>query len=313
MPVIREIRKQATTSNNRYHWKILAIECICMVMVFTMAACATAPSPAPGMKTITPINTVPPTQRVDPTKTPQLTPSPSPTTTPSPTAAIESITAFCSPLQGIELKDLHSITSQAFTAPSPFMDDGHPAVDLAFFTFEGLPSMLGHPVQAVLPGKVVMVVEDRFPYGHMILIETPLEMLPESVLAPVRIPTPIPAENIALFDPCGQNPLFKDMSSIQMETQHLSVYSLYSHLKDKPVYAVGDVVSCGQTIGAVGITGNSVAEHLHLEIRIGPSAAQFNTFAMYKPEATVEERYNYCIWSSSGRFQAIDPARFWED
>ena len=313
MPLLSEIRKQATTAKKPLFWRMLAVEYICLVMVFTLAACATASSPVEVVNTTTPVHTMPATKSADPTQTPQLTPSPSPTIAPTPTAAIESIEAFCSPLQGIELKDLHSITSQAFTAPSPFLDDGHPAVDLAFFTFDGLPSMLGHPVQAVLPGKVVMVVEDRFPFGHMILIETPLEMLPESVLAPVSIPTPIPAENIALFDPCTQNPLFKDMSPIQMDMQHLSVYSLYSHLKDKPTFAVGDVISCGQTIGAVGITGNSVAEHLHLEIRIGPSAARFNTFAMYKPDATVEERYNYCIWSSSGRFQAIDPARFWQD
>ncbi len=173
--------------------------------------------------------------------------------------------------------------------------------------------MLGHPVQAILPGKVVMVVDDRFPYGHMILIETPMEMLPDGILPPGVLPTPIPADNIALFDPCAQNPLFEDMPSIQMDVQHRSIYSLYSHLKDKPAFDVGDMVTCGQTVGTVGITGNSVAEHLHLEIRIGPSAALFDTFAMYQPDVTAEERYNYCIWSTSGRFQAIDPARLWED
>ena len=149
--------------------------------------------------------------------------------------------------------------------------------------------------------------------GGMILIETPMEMLPDGILPPGVLPTPIPADNIALFDPCAQNPLFEDMPSIQMDVQHRSVYSLYSHLKDKPAFQVGDMVTCGQTVGTVGITGNSVAEHLHLEIRIGPSAALFDTFAMYQPDVTAEERYNYCIWSTSGRFQAIDPARLWED
>lgn len=173
--------------------------------------------------------------------------------------------------------------------------------------------MLGHPVLSILPGKVVMVVDDRFPYGHMILIETPLEILQNITMPTGFLPTPIPAENIALFDPCAQNPLFEDMLPIQMDQQQKAIYTLYSHLQEKPDFEVGDVVSCGQIIGAVGITGNSVAEHLHLEIRIGPADAKFDTFAMYQPDVTAIERYNYCIWSMSGRFQAIDPALFWED
>ena len=310
---LREIHKEATPSIKALHWGNITLFCISAILASMMAACGTTLPPVSSENKAAPVTQVTPTETVTPTQSPEPSPSLTPTTMPSLTATLEKITAICSPLQGIELKDLHSITSQAFKAPSPFMDDGHPAVDLAFFTFEGLTSMLGHPVQAILPGKVVMVVDDRFPYGHMILIETPMEMLPDGILPPGVLPTPIPAENIALFDPCAQNPLFENSPPIQMDVQHRSVYSLYSHLKDKPPFEVGNMVTCGQTVGSVGITGNSVAEHLHLEIRIGPSATQFNTFGMYQPDVTTEERYNYCIWSTSGRFQAIDPARLWED
>ncbi len=308
-----EIAREGAFSKIIFFWEKIAVAGISLVLASMLAACSTTlPTGKIGTPTV-PVSRVSPTVTSVPMQIPEQLPSSTPTLTPSQTPTLEKINAICSPLKGIELKDLHSITSQAYKAPSPFLDDGHPAVDLAFFTFEGLPSMLGHPVQAILPGKVAMVVDDRFPYGHMLLIETPMEMLPEGIFPPGVLPTPIPAENIALFDPCTQNPLFKDLPPIRMDLQHQSVYSLYSHLKDKPAFDVGDLVSCGQTIGSVGITGNSVAEHLHLEIRIGPSSARFVTFAMYQPDATAEERYNYCIWSTSGRFQAIDPARLWED
>jgi hypothetical protein len=279
-----------------------------LFILLGITGCAAIPSP-----TLAPTDS--PTVFV-PTFTPTLTqtiPSP-PTATPTatPTQAAGSITAICSPLSGIDLEDLHSITSQGFTPPTPFLDDGHPAVDLAFFTFENLPSMMGHPVQSILPGKVVLAVEDRFPYGSMILIETPLQWISAELLPPVVIPTPIPLENINQFNPCTNNPLFESIPPISMAEDSKSVYVLYSHLLEKPPYDPGDEIACGQVIGAVGLTGNTVAEHLHLEIRIGPSEARFGTIAMYKPEATVEERYNYCIWSTSGRFQPVNPTLFWE-
>lgn len=298
------LRLSLTAINRSY----LVLVAFCLSLVFSITACAPALTPTfiPSSTPSAEVHT--PTITPSPTNTPAFTLTPSP----SPTVTLEPVTSISSPLADIELSELQSITSQGFSSPSAFVDDGHPAVDLAFFTFEDLPSMYGHPVQAVLPGTVVMAIEDRFPYGSMILIETPLEWLADDLLPMNAIPTPIPDGNIDMFNPCTHDPLYTGLAPIEMSNQSRSLYTLYSHLLQKPTYEPGDMVGWGEVIGAVGLTGNTVAEHLHLEMRIGPSDAKFNSFAMYKPEATIEERYYYCSWSTSGRFQPIDPAQFWE-
>lgn len=290
-------------------WAKFSIKLFSLLGFSFLIGCSASPTPTSNVvltdlpteqqSTITPL----------PTNAPTLTLTP-PITLTSTVVPVQ-ITSICSPLEGIGLSDLHGITSQSFKTPSAYLDDGHPAVDLAFFTFEGFPSMLGHPVQSILPGVVVQVVEDRYPYGNMILIETPLDQLPDGILPPSFVPTPIPEENILLFSPCETNPLYSKMVPVKWSESSRSLYTLYSHLQEKPDFEVGDNITCGRIIGAVGVTGNSVAEHLHLEIRMGPSGAEFGSLAMYTPNATVEERYNYCIWSTSGRFQPIDPAVFW--
>ena len=247
---------------------------------------------------------------------PTLTPSPTHTITPSPTPTATNtpvpISAICSPLQDIQLDDLKKITSQGFSSPAPYTDDGHPAVDLAFFTFKDMPSMVGHPVQSILPGVVSLVIEDRYPYGNAILIETPLHLVSSDLLDTMVLPTLIPQQNLDQVQPCDSDPVFKGMKSIEWSENSRSLYVLYAHLLEKPGLTRGESVDCGAVIGAVGNTGNSAAEHLHLETRIGPANAQFTKLAMYSPEATKEERYSYCIWTSSGRFQAFNPIRLWE-
>lgn len=252
---------------------------------------------------------VPPSPAVQTTPLPTLTltstSTPLPTETLTPT--VEPVSGACSPLGGIGLNELYAITSNPFNPGSAFSDTGHPAVDLAFFTFKNFSTMRGLPVQSLLPGKVVVVVSNRFPYGNMIMIETPLSSLSPDLLKVIPIPTPIPEENIELFSTCS-----KDMLPIDWSEGIKSIYILYSHLETKPEFKAGDLIACGQQIGAVGISGNSIAEHLHLEMRIGPSSARFGTISMYTEDATPEERYNYCIWSISGRFQAVDPSSFWK-
>lgn len=255
--------------------------------------------------------TVPPSPTISST-TPGLASSPTVTSTPYPTPTLTPTLVppggVCSPLSGIGLEELHSITSNTFSYPSAFTDIGHPGVDLAFFTHGSFTTMYGLPVQSILPGRVTQVIDNRFPYGNMMIIETPLSQLSPELLVSISLPTPIPQQSIDAWSICD-----KEMTPITWSEDEKSLYILYSHLEYKPEFKPGDVVECGQTIGAVGITGNSVAEHLHIEVRIGPSHAQFGSIATYTQDATPEERYNYCIWSISGIFQATDPALFWKD
>jgi murein DD-endopeptidase MepM/ murein hydrolase activator NlpD len=78
-------------------------------------------------------------------------------------------------------------------------------------------------------------------------------------------------------------------------------------LKELPALKVGDVVACGQTVGTVGTSGNSVNPHLHLETRLGPAGVTFTGLGYYDTRNSEQERANYCIWRVSGWFQMFDP------
>ncbi len=53
-------------------------------------------------------------------------------------------------------------------------------------------ALSGLPVQAVLPGRVALVVSGRFPYGNAVLVETPLDALPAAWLEALDLPA-VPA------------------------------------------------------------------------------------------------------------------------
>lgn len=283
------------------------------VLIFVFYAVFAISSCSVRVDQINNLSPTPDKPSLQPTETPTSAPTSSPTLqpTPTPTATNEPISEICSPLQSIKLGDLNKITSQGFTPSAPYKDDGHPAIDLAFYTFKELASMIGHPVQSIFPGTVSLVIEDRYPYGNAIMIETPLELISNEMLAAMTLPTPIPQENLERVRQCESNPLYEDMAPLNWSENDKSMYVIYAHLLEKPKLKTGESVSCGQVVGVVGSTGNSAEEHLHLELRIGPSEAQFGIMSMYFPDATIEERYSYCIWTSSGRFQPINPAMFW--
>jgi len=239
------------------------------------------------------------------TDTPAVTATqtPMPTETPiPPTPTPDYIDEICSPLEGEPLSGLAEILTQPFKTPRPGNDDGHQGVDFAFYRRNDVIGIEGLPVLAAMEGEVITVLNDRYPYGNAIIIETPLENIDPILLAQILIPLVQPTVSPDPRVNCPSGELTFSLS----ETER-SLYILYSHLKDLPSLKVGDFVSCGQNIGAVGNTGYSSNPHLHFETRVGPSGARFESMAYYTVQSTQAERYNYCIWRVSNQFQLFDP------
>ncbi len=245
--------------------------------------------------------TLTPTPIITATLTPTATQTSAPTVTSTATPTPPPPSA-CSPLEGISIAELSDpdLLKNPFLAPRPGFDDGHHGADFAYWSRGERATMLGLPVYSVLGGTVAGVVQNHPPYGYAVIIETPLDALPagwQSVL-PVPVPTAVPADN--LF--CPAAPAASIPSS-----ESRSLYLLYAHLDQPPLIAPEDTVTCGQQLGEVGTTGRSVNYHLHLETRVGPAGARFETLAHYDNAATNDEMGAYCAWRVSGLYQMLDP------
>ncbi len=209
----------------------------------------------------------------------------------------------CSPLQGYSYDDLQAAISNPFKPPArQGSDDPHQAVDLA--VLQGTIALAGKPAYAVLPGIVATVIIDRFPYGHALLVETPLDALPVGWLAEIQIPTPAPTLGPHPSLTCPQSSDFWDRNS-----DRRSLYLLYAHFQEPVAYQVEDRVDCADQVGIIGQSGNALAPHLHLEGRVGPSGARFGSLAHYTGGIDLEEMSAYCAWRVSGSFQLINPLR----
>ncbi len=185
---------------------------------------------------------------------------------------------LCSPLAEQEITELSEIVSDSYDPPPPGKDERHQGVDFAYYRRGERASIEGEGVQAILPGRVASSMNDRLPYGNMVIIETPRSDLPPGIIRSVDI------------DP-GE-----------------SLYHLYAHLAAPPQVTVGDWVNCGQLLGEVGKTGYNIpVPHLHFETRIGPADAVFESMAFYDTRATENEMYNYRWWRMSGEFRHFDP------
>jgi murein DD-endopeptidase MepM/ murein hydrolase activator NlpD len=163
-------------------------------------------------------------------------------------------------------------------------------------------------VQAVVGGKVAGLAIDRFPYGNMLMIESPLEGALSNGLPPEVLPTPLPEllKGSALSCP--------DLNLRPVDrSDPRSVYVLYAHLQSPPAFVLGEEIQCGQEIGAIGSSGNALNPHLHLEVRAGPAGQTFDSMAHYDNSAAPAEVTAYCAWRVSGLYQTIHPACLWGD
>ncbi len=200
------------------------------------------------------------------------------------------------------IADLPNLIHNPFAPPRLGSDDPHQGVDYADLDPVYEIAIEGRPVQAVLAGKVVTIIDDRFPYGYAILVETPLDQVPSEWIESFEIPTPAPTleSHPSLTCPKTEN------LTLSITPQR-SLYLMYAHLKEPFTLLPGDQVLCGQKLNAIGNSGNSINPHLHLEVRVGPSGAAFDSIAHYTGSATTEEMQDYCLWRVSETFQLIDP------
>jgi murein DD-endopeptidase MepM/ murein hydrolase activator NlpD len=245
------------------------------------------------------------TSNASPTPTsesvPTSSPSPSPAFTKKPTE-VEKITdlRICSPLQGIPITELTDTIHNPFNPPRSGRDDPHQGVDFAVLEY-GI-ALSGNPVQSVLDGRVAAVIDNRFPYGNALMIETSLESLAPQSVSGIYLPTisptiePHPALNCPQVSPVPS-----------LNTEKRSLYLLYAHLKEPPSFQIDEAVECGQIIGQIGDSGNALNPHLHLEVRIGPSGARLGSMAHYSTSASPEEMSAYCTWRVREIFQLVDP------
>jgi len=211
-------------------------------------------------------------------------------------------TQICSPLMGESLSELPEIITQLFKMPRATQDDGHHGVDFAFYRRKELLSIDDLPILSAIDGEVVTVINDKYPYGNAIIIETLIDSISPILLEQLNLPSSQPT---VVPDPKfnwtpGELPF-------QLSETSRSLYIVYAHLKYPANINVGDKVTCGQQIGQVGNTGDSSNPHLHFETRVGPSGARFNSMAYYTAQSTQSERYNYIVWRVSNMFQLFDP------
>lgn len=208
-----------------------------------------------------------------------------------------------SPLRDIKIEELPLILSNPFQFPSKGKDDGHPGIDLSFYTYRNWDSINNLDVQSIFPGKISGIINDRPPYGNAIIIETELYSLGvenQEIIQPIYPDNPL-QEYIILNCPDHFDQYYN------FSINDLSLYVLYGHLSMFKEFKIGDTLVSGNIIGQVGNTGYSGNPHLHLEMRIGPKSATFQEMAHYDNSVTPEEIENYCLWRVSGYFYPIDP------
>jgi murein DD-endopeptidase MepM/ murein hydrolase activator NlpD len=225
----------------------------------------------------------------------------------SPTPTKDLIQSICSPLEGLTLEELindTTINTQDFQMPGPGLDNGHTGIDYAYYRRGDRIGIEGLPVYSIFPGEVATILDHKLPYGNTIIIETQLEDISEILINAISPPQLAPT-----IEPAPQMNCPPAEKQFQEDVSKRSIYVLYAHLKDTPGFNIGGKVGCGEKIGEVGNTGSSSNPHLHLETRIGPSGARFESMAYYTTAATPQEQYNYCVWRVSNLFQLFNPAK----
>ena len=245
-----------------------------------------------------------------PIKTLRITPTLKLTATeifPSPTFTTDPGEIPSSPLENIDITELSSIISNEYNPPTLGSDGPHQGVDFSILDSYTDLAVRGNPVRAVLGGVIASVLQDRFPYGNAVVIETQVELLHSQSIEKINFPTPAPVQinHPVLTCPKIELDILADLQDNPENPR--SLYILYAHLEQSPSFQQGAIISQGQVLGRIGSSGNALNPHLHLEIREGQSGFHIPSMAHYHPNASTEEMTFYCIWRISNAFQLIDP------
>lgn len=201
------------------------------------------------------------------------------TITPLASTTLEILAQVCSPFASVPLGDLPMVVSDPYNPPPMGKDNRHQGTDFAYYRRYDRASLAGDVVQSIFEGRIAGVVEDKFPYGNAVIIETSYNLLTTEI-----------------------------QQSIGIEANQ-SIYTLYGHLDSISVQEISNDIRACQPIGIVGKTGNAGVEHLHLEMRIGVSGENVPSMGFYVPEVTPAEREAYKLWRTSGAFLHFDPMK----
>lgn len=215
-----------------------------------------------------------------PTWTPTATYTPALNITHSATQTLTPTPKFmlCSPVISLTLDKVWHYISVPYLPPPMGEDARHQGIDITYYSLEGDGhSILSVGVQAVSRGFVAASIRDSYPFGNLVILETPYHALPSELTVRLKIP------------------------------QGQSLYLLYAHLDTAPLVTTGQEVGVCQLIGFVGRTGNTNAPHLHLETRYGPPGVSFSGFSAFTEDVTPEEAANYRRWRIGGEFRHFDP------
>ncbi len=251
----------------------------------SMEISTTVPSPAIKQPSLSPTSTI------------TLTPEPTPTEVVQP--------QVCVLFEGEGLEGLMQRLTNPFYRPEPGSDNPHQGVDFSDLDPVNRIALSGKPVYAITGGKAAMVINNRFPYGNALLVETALEDLPQTWLQKIMVNQPVEREIFHTNLTCPG-----DWEKPGGDINQVSFYILYAHFEDGLSYQVGDRIECGQEIGKIGMSGNALAPHVHVEMRVGPSGVVFEDMAHYDSSASLAAMENYCRWRVSGWYRLMDPMEF---
>lgn len=257
-----------------------SFELFTVLLIGSLVACRPA---VPGGTVTATLSAEPPHSPVqfigdpEPVELPDLSLEVTPTFPPTLPSPTQEAVKLCSPLGMHPLEELPMILSDPYDPPPPGREERHHGVDFGYYHFQDRDSMLGEPVQAVLSGKAAAVIDDLYPYGNMVIIETQHDQISQGIRVVINI------------------------------AESESLYILYAHLDKPPMVGLGDQVQACQPIGEVGMSGNADIPHLHLETRLGPPGTVFISMRFYDTRASIEEMENYRLWRTSGVYRHFDP------